>query len=192
MHFPGSRSDARLNRERLLVAAREVFGERGLAAEVKDIADRAGLGVGTLYRNFATKDDLVHALVGEVQARFEEALTAAEALPRATDGLLHLFTTGWSLVEEHGALMVGLIDAGYGHDEARPELLERAKALIHRGVDEGEVRADVPVAFIGDFLDMSMPFVYLHLRAHWNAEDAGRYCSRLLMSAIASRPWTEL
>ena len=64
MHFPASRSDARQNRERLLAAAREVFAERGLSSEVKDSADRAGIGFGSLDRNFASKDDLVQALVG--------------------------------------------------------------------------------------------------------------------------------
>jgi len=190
MHFPASRSDARQNRERLLAAAREVFAERGLSAEVKDIADRAGIGVGTLYRNFATKDDLVRALVGEIRGRFEEALSAAESRPQAREGLLDLLNAGWGLVEEHGALMTGLAAAGYGEDDARPELIERAKALLARGVDQREFRDDVPVAFLADFLDVSMPFVYLNLRRRWDSEAAARYCNAMLMSAIsnASRP----
>jgi AcrR family transcriptional regulator len=57
------RADARRNRERILVAAREIFGEHGDAAQMDDIARRAGVGVGTLYRHFPTKDELVGELI---------------------------------------------------------------------------------------------------------------------------------
>ena len=56
------RADARRNRERILVAARSTFGTHGLDAQVDDVAARAGVGVGTLYRHFPTKDALVDAV----------------------------------------------------------------------------------------------------------------------------------
>jgi AcrR family transcriptional regulator len=74
------RADARRNRERILAAAREVFGQYGAEAQMDEIARRAGVGVGTLYRHFPTKDDLVGELItlkrGDfaalARARFEE------------------------------------------------------------------------------------------------------------------------
>jgi AcrR family transcriptional regulator len=66
-----------------LDAARDLFAERGVQAEMKDIAERAGVGVGTLYRNFATKDDLVAALIAEVVSGFEQAFEQAEREPDA-------------------------------------------------------------------------------------------------------------
>jgi AcrR family transcriptional regulator len=57
------RADAQRNREKIVVAAREAFSELGLDAQMEDIARRACVGVGTVYRHFATKDALVRALV---------------------------------------------------------------------------------------------------------------------------------
>jgi AcrR family transcriptional regulator len=69
------RADARRNFEALLGAAREAFAEHGTEASLEDIARRAGVGIGTLYRNFPTRQDLFDAVyVGEV----EELCDAAE------------------------------------------------------------------------------------------------------------------
>jgi AcrR family transcriptional regulator len=74
------RSDARRNREKVLTAARRVMARKGLDAQMEEIARRAGVGVGTVYRHFPTKDDLVEALAS---ARFERlAELAREALER--------------------------------------------------------------------------------------------------------------
>jgi AcrR family transcriptional regulator len=74
------RSDARRNRESILAAARDVFSEYGMEAQMDEIARRAGVGVGTLYRHFPTKDELVGELIRiklgdfaiRARARFEE------------------------------------------------------------------------------------------------------------------------
>src|ERR1039458_10622740 len=60
------RSDAAKNRERLLTAAGQVFEEKGLEASVADVARVAGVGMGTLYRRFPSKEALIDALVSEV------------------------------------------------------------------------------------------------------------------------------
>ena len=60
------RRDAELNRQRLLDAAADVFAEHGLEASVEEIARTAGVGMGTLYRRFPTKDALISALVQDV------------------------------------------------------------------------------------------------------------------------------
>lgn len=183
---PASRSDARQNRARLLAAARSVFAEKGTAAEIKDIAERAGVGIGTFYRNFATKDELVQALVDGIVAAMGEALTAAEQMADARDGLRSLFATGWALVEEHGALISALIDEGHAHHQTTEDLSGRVAALIRRGVERGQLRGNVPAAFMADFLEVTMPVVYLHLRRRWEAADAARYCDALLLAALSA------
>lgn len=73
------RRDAEENRRRLLTAAKEVFAEAGLDSTMDEIAARAGLGVGTAYRRFANKDELIAALfrerIGELAAVTERALS---------------------------------------------------------------------------------------------------------------------
>src|SRR5689334_11551417 len=74
-------ADAARNRARLLAAATEVFRERGVEVGVGEIADRAGVGRGTLFRNFPTKQDLVVAVVAQ---RIQDAIAEGRAL-LATD-----------------------------------------------------------------------------------------------------------
>jgi AcrR family transcriptional regulator len=72
------RRDAARNRKRLLEAAAEVFAEQGLQASVDDVARVAGVGMGTLYRRFPTKDALIDELVRELLT--EDLQDAREAL----------------------------------------------------------------------------------------------------------------
>src|SRR4051794_27535899 len=69
------RRDAALNRERLLAAARELFADRGLDVTLNDIARHAGVGVGTAYRRFANKGEVIEAL-------FEQSLEDIAAVAR--------------------------------------------------------------------------------------------------------------
>ena len=72
----GMRADARRNRDRILAAAREAFAEYGSETQMDDIARRAGVGVGTLYRHFPTKDALTSELVKIKLAAFAERARA--------------------------------------------------------------------------------------------------------------------
>src|SRR6266496_3112271 len=72
------RADARRNRQAVIAAAKKLFADQGLDAQMPDVAKAAKVGVGTVYRHFQTKDDLIAALVAE---RFERlAQKAREGL----------------------------------------------------------------------------------------------------------------
>jgi AcrR family transcriptional regulator len=75
------RSDARRNRQKLLEAARQAFCEDGVDVPMEEIARRAGVGVGTLYRRFPSRDALVIAIVHEALAKQLERATAVAAAP---------------------------------------------------------------------------------------------------------------
>jgi AcrR family transcriptional regulator len=77
------RSDKARNRARILAAASEAFAERGADTQMDDVAARAGLGVGTLYRHFATKEALMAALI---ERRFEQILEVARRGVERQDG----------------------------------------------------------------------------------------------------------
>src|SRR5215203_6860246 len=100
------RADARRNHERLLTAARATFDEHGADASLDDIARRAGVGIGTLYRHFPTRSDLVQAVyVDEVEALSHRAgeltdLEAWEALTAWLQGFVGYVATKQALADE--------------------------------------------------------------------------------------------
>jgi AcrR family transcriptional regulator len=140
------RRDAQLNRQRIIEAAREVFALRGLAATLDDVAHHAGVGIGTVYRRFPTKEALVEAALEDRLAEFAGAAEAALRAPTGWDGL----TTFLRIVAEMHAADRGLRDvalgAGFGlrHHERIGERMEPlVQQLIGRAHAEGSLRADV-------------------------------------------------
>lgn len=71
------RADAVRNREKVIAAAEQVFAEHGVDAGIPEIAERAGVGKGTVYRNFETKDDLVAAILIRRMTRFDQDIRDA-------------------------------------------------------------------------------------------------------------------
>jgi AcrR family transcriptional regulator len=141
----GQRSHARRNHEALVLAAREVFAERGVDASLEEIARRAGVGVGTLYRHFAHRDALVEAVF---ERRIGEFVAIAEAAAEQPDGWLALV----GLLEECLAIQAGdrmLKDVflrsppGTGAiREARAELKRLFEEVLERARAEGSLRDD--------------------------------------------------
>jgi AcrR family transcriptional regulator len=86
------RADARRNRERVLAAATAVFAEEGADASVAEIARRAGVGAGTLFRHFPTKHDLLLATLQQGFDDISAAMREAEAMDDAWEGLVHVLT----------------------------------------------------------------------------------------------------
>ena len=140
------RRDAQRNRDRILAATRAAFQERGLDVGVDEIASRAGVGMGTLYRHFPTKDALIDAIV---DARFAELTAAAEHALAADDAWegFHAFLSA--------AIHLQLTDRGFkdalaarGRDErrvkaARRKLYAVIDQLVARGHAEGALRPDI-------------------------------------------------
>src|SRR5436190_21257823 len=93
-----ARADARRNRERILAAAGEVFAARGASASTEEVAGRAGVAVGSVFRHFPTKNDLLRAIMKDLLARLE-----ADAAALAGDPATGLFTFFTRLVAEAAA-----------------------------------------------------------------------------------------
>jgi len=152
-HHRPLRADAERNRRRILAAAAEVFADRGLDAGLDEIARRAGVGTGTVYRRFPDKAALIRALfVDRVQALVEIA-AAARAAPDAWTGLVTLIT-GW--VELHLSDR-GLKQVVYGdsrlsgevHEQVSGQLCQLEPALasvLDRARAAGQVRDDITTA----------------------------------------------
>ncbi|WP_254715355.1 TetR/AcrR family transcriptional regulator [Actinomadura sp. NAK00032] len=108
------RRDAVENRERILAAAEHAFRERGMAVDMRAVAAAAGVGVGTLYRHFPTREHLVHAVTGTDLADLAAA-SLPEGMPAIT--ALRTFFTGAMAQLTGSKAMLDLLTAGSPADE---------------------------------------------------------------------------
>ena len=136
------RADARRNRERILKAARAVFADQGMHSQIDDVAKRAKVGVGTVYRHFPTKEALLDALMRE---HFEEiAGFAREALER--EDAWESFSALMWRAAEHNAEDVGFCEALGSSDKSaiieEVGLIRSTGELIARAKDQGRMRPD--------------------------------------------------
>jgi AcrR family transcriptional regulator len=140
------RRDAERNRQRILTAARAVFNERGLEVGLDEIARYAGVGVGTVYRRFGTKEELIEALFVD---RIDSVTAAAEQALGSSDPWSGLV---W-FMEQMTAMMAGdlglrqmMTFATYGKDRAA-YARQRNEPLVHQLVQRaqaaGQLRSDL-------------------------------------------------
>jgi AcrR family transcriptional regulator len=145
------RADAARNRARVLEVAYETFATDGLAVPIDEIARRAGVGAGTVYRHFPAKEDLFRAVVEDrIQGIIDEGRAVLNAEPPGEA----LFTFLRSMVLKWGATDKGLADAlaGYGIDveivmpEAEGAFMGVLDELLRAAQKAGAVRPDVEVS----------------------------------------------
>jgi AcrR family transcriptional regulator len=135
------RRDAVQNRQRLLAAAAEVFAEHGLEARVEEIARVAGVGIGTLYRRFPTKDALVAALVHDVMTTMLRLAQEGAERPGGA-GLEHFLEAASAYQAAHRGCLPRLWNAGTEHDSVQ-EVRRAIAALLDDAKSHGRVRADI-------------------------------------------------
>ena len=142
------RADARRNREKVLTAARAVFSEHGRDAQMDDVARRAGVGVGTVYRHFPTKEALIEALM---VAAFEAILAEAKAALEVEDpweAFSSVLWRGAEIMAADRALSEVFASIPGGMESAMPTvegLTEAISKLIARAQEAGVLRADMIV-----------------------------------------------
>jgi AcrR family transcriptional regulator len=140
------RADAERNRRRLIDAATTMFCERGLEVGVGEIAECAGVGRGTLFRNFPTKEHLIAAIVSE---RINESVARGRAALESDDpgeALFALIDQSVSRSQIDRALFDALSDDWMANEDIRcghVELIGVLEALLKRAQEAGTVRSDV-------------------------------------------------
>lgn len=140
------RKDARQNRAALLAAAKAVFAEEGLHAALEGIARRAGVAIGTLYRHFPTRMDLVAAVIADKKRAWIKAAEAAVAMEPAWDGLTFFLERVCEL--QAGDLAFNDIASmrflhAPGIEAARKRAYDLGRRIVERAQAEGSLRADV-------------------------------------------------
>ena len=141
----GGRRDAQRNHELLVEAARELFMEQGVEAPLEEVARRAGLGIGTLYRHFGTRDALVEAIVERRMGELLSIAGAALSEPDGWAGLVRLLERTLEL--QAGDRMLKDVLMRYSPEtarleSAREEVRRLFEQILARARDEGTLRRD--------------------------------------------------
>jgi AcrR family transcriptional regulator len=139
------RADARRNRDAVMAAAKRLFADRGLEAQMPDVASAANVGVGTVYRHFPTKDHLIAALVAErferMAARAREDLEMSDPWEGITDFIrfaVQIQADDRALCEVMGSRPDVMDTAARAND--LPELCDQ---LVKRAQRSGQLRRDL-------------------------------------------------
>jgi AcrR family transcriptional regulator len=139
------RADARRNRQAVIAAAKKLFADQGLDAQMPDVAKAAKVGVGTVYRHFPTKDDLIAALVAERFQRLADKARECLESRDAWDGIADFIRFSAQLQADDRGLCEVM--------GSRPELMDTAaraagladlcQQLVKRAQRSGELRRDL-------------------------------------------------
>ncbi len=152
------RRDAERNRQRILDAAREAFAEQGLSVTLDEIAHRAGVGVGTVYRRFPDKEQLIEALfehrMQEFAALAEECLAADDAW----DGLICFLENATQQHACDRGFKEVTLSGRHGLDR-----IARARRLMYPLVSRLVARAQADGSLRGDVAATDMPLLQLML-----------------------------
>jgi AcrR family transcriptional regulator len=144
------RADARRNRERIMAAAGELFASQGRDAQMEDIAARSGLGMGTLYRHFPSKQALLTAMVRERFAGMADLARAAERIADPGEAF-ETFLRGYlEAADGDAAFQLALMGSGNlewsGVGQQKTEFTAIVTRVIDRAVAAGRVRDDLTFA----------------------------------------------
>lgn len=182
---PTLRADAARNVERILRAAREVYGEVGPDAPVEAVARRAGVGERTLYRRFPTKGELVRAALDH--SIVENLTPAIEAAGRSADpvrGLTQLIEAAITLGAREQYLLIAARRAGSLTPDVSDTLNEALGELVRRGQQVGRIRADI----VADDLPRLIAMLYGVLSTMEPTSDGWRRYLALVIDAISNDP----
>lgn len=144
------RADAQRNRERVLAAAEEVLARDGLSASMRDIAARAGVGLGTIYRHFPTQEALYQAIIVDRTRRLVTEAEALSSVDDAGDAFFGYLTRIVANAAEKKAMADVLADAGIdpkaGMAHLGSDMRQAISTLLDRAQSAGTVRPDLELA----------------------------------------------
>jgi AcrR family transcriptional regulator len=162
------RADAIRNRERVLEAAKLVFSAGGPDASLEAVARQAGVGIGTLYRHFPTREDLFEAVYRREVEQLSELAEQLKSEPSPTEALRHWLRSTVQFVATKKGMMAALAIVVSANSElsaySHAHLTAAIGALLSRAVRAGEVRADVDA---DDLLRALVGMCYMHDQPGW-------------------------
>jgi AcrR family transcriptional regulator len=181
------RADAARNRERILEAAAVVFAEQGLDATLDEVAAKAGVGVGTVYRRFPDKDSLVGALFENAVDEIATLALRAADFENSWDGLVWFMEEALQRQCENRGLRDVVVGAPYALERmaaAKCRIGPAISALVVRAQGDGYLRSDVVDA---DFPIMEMMVSSLGCLTNQCAPDLWRRYLTIIMDGLMVR-----
>ncbi len=169
------RSDAVANQRKIVEAATRLMAERGLEAELTDIAHEAGVGVGTVYRCVGNRDQVIETIVRDAVGQMAASLDEAEDGEGNVENLTSLVERLHTIVGKYGWVHAALIG---GREELRKEMraidpLRRFEALYERAQASGQLRTDIDAGVAAALILGSLaPWSAMALRARGDARAA--------------------
>jgi AcrR family transcriptional regulator len=165
------RADAVRNRERVLQAAKAVFSAGGPDASLEAVARRAGVGIGTLYRHFPTREALFEAVYRREVEQLGELAEQLKREPQPVEALRRWLRSNVEFVATKKGMSAALALAAHGKSSeliafSFERLTKAVGALLDRAVAAGEIRADVSAE---DLLRALIGMCYLHDQPGWQA-----------------------
>lgn len=139
------RRDAVRNRERIVEAAREVFGEQGLEAPIEEVARRAGVGIATLYRRFPTRPDLITCVFESKMQAYADAIETALSHADAWDGFCWFVERVCEMqADDHGFtdVLTMTFPMAPAFESIRDRVFRRFVVLVRRAKTAGRLRTD--------------------------------------------------
>jgi AcrR family transcriptional regulator len=182
----GLRRDAEINRQRVLAAAKELFRERGTEVTLNDIAAHAGVGVATVYRRFANKEELIDALFDDIIEQAAALAAEAAADADAWHGLISSLEKVCEIQAfDRGLRQVMFASERKAHRQAqiRQRIAPAVDQLVARAQEQGTLRRDV--------VGIDIPMIQLMVAAitdNTGTPDLWRRYLRLLIDGLRARP----
>lgn len=164
------RSDGLRNRERVLEAAKAVFSAGGPDGSLEAVARRAGVGIGTLYRHFPTREALFEAVYRREVEQLADLAEQLKADAAPVEALRRWMHSNVEFVATKKGMSAALALAAHGSSDLSAYTFDRLTravgALMHRAVEAGEIRADISPE---DLLRALVGLCYTHDKPGWQA-----------------------
>ncbi len=164
------RADAIRNRERVLEAAKAVFSAGGADASLEAVARTAGVGIGTLYRHFPTREALFEAVYRREVQQLADLAQQLKKETQPVEALRHWMRSNVKFVATKKGMSAALALAAYKNSElfssSFEQLKQAVRGLLDRAIAKGEIREDISPE---DLLRALVGMCYMHDQPGWQA-----------------------
>ena len=183
-------------RARIFETARQLLAEKGLAADINEVITRAGVGAGSVYRNFANKEALFRAVAEEMVQRTRAGFIEIASQQRDARTCVALtMKLGFQNVRDYGRMAIELF--GGAHPPEYRDLFDRRaleaffRALIERGIQQGHFRPDVDLEHaVGCWFALTAPALFDRMLQQRTVEEIASATTRFFLAGLSGEEWS--